>query len=178
MKRGRKRKPKPVTLAIGYDGQFRPTVAIVQDPYEPMKTLAVPANGAGVLYSGRKWLSLQQFQVALRFQNLVELAGERGAPAMDWTRDRVDVSAVDRSMSDVKLAALKTLAEARYTLGQEDYRLLRWFASDEAARPSTGKLHDAHYRRRRIRDALDVLAALWGYGRARARMLKRQRERA
>lgn len=194
-KSGRKLKPKKVSLAPGYDGGYRvgvveivnPLAVMPEKPYGPKDgtswgargewgppKITVAMNTATRINAERRYLDDGQWATLLEFQRLIETAGGTGAPAMDPTREVVDQSRTERTITEAMEAAAKKLAQAREELGAANYRMLWALVTDTGPSWATGKSLNARFLRMLVRRCLDQLSALWGYGKARARLVKRQ----
>lgn len=178
MASGRKRKPKPVTLA-GAMGRITEVVTVA-DPYDakPLQVLRA-TNHSPLDYllargrldaPGDKPDSGQARHIAgTRMQGIYERAGGRGAGAIDYSRTKVDVSMIYTGTPDKQAEALSELAAIRRQIGAQDYAMLHAVCCEQVPflRWVDRNWPDAGRRTRldayaRLRDALDGLIGYFG----------------
>lgn len=130
---GQLKSPKRQPPRPGYDGRFEIGTRIVDDPYEPGAKITVPANVCAdfvLRMHSRGELDEGQYLTAELIRRTLDRAGERGAQAVDPTREPVDGSPIRKDVASTALVALKKLAEWQRLLGFYGWRVVRGIVSD------------------------------------------------
>lgn len=158
---------KPI---IGYDGRFELGDRLVDDPYEPGKTINVPANVRHdplERMRSRNEIDLGQYMAGERLRQVLEAAGAAGAPAADYTRPFVDASFKPRNVAAERLEASKELSRACRVLGWQQWRIVRAIVCDGLNGSLVSQARDNDVDRKHVmatvRDGLQKLGILWGY---------------
>jgi hypothetical protein len=148
------------------------TEALVDDPLEPGARLKVLRSVrddplAGLLARGT--IGEDLFAAGRCWQRHHEAATIGSVTAMDPTKPAVDGGARPDPITDRQIRAIRALAAADAVLGARDQSLIRdilgarMSLADAARRRNWPGERGSNYAGRRFRDALDTLAALWGF---------------
>lgn len=165
-----KKRRKPLAPKAGYEGRFAPGNRVVDDPYEPGAKIVVPANVrhdplARMLDRGE--IDEAQHKAGEIFRGLLERAGERGAGAMDTTKEPVDGLPAVVDVSETRMKAARALAEVKAVLGFQTYRLVRGVVSDGLNGSLIAQATDYEVNRefvmKTVRDGLEQLAIFWHF---------------
>lgn len=175
----------------GYDGQREIGSRLVEDPYDPENTIAVPVNVRHdplLRMFGQKDIDTAQLKAGEMLRAAYEAVNASGVSAVDTSRDVVDGGAGFAGLSDYAIAAARTLREAQSLLGWQSFRL----TVSVVCQGLNGSLIAQHSKAKvdrkavafAVRAGLEQLAILWGFTsdpalvRKQASMVGMVRERA
>ena len=137
-KSGRKRKPKPITVATGQSLNLLVRPTEVDDPYETGKPLIVMKNmrvtSLDFIHSRGRLGHLDNIEhkhqanarklAGDKFQGIFEQAQIGGAKAFDYSALKVDTSFVHRGIDESVMIAVATLSAIRTDVGKHYFDLL------------------------------------------------------
>jgi hypothetical protein len=146
--------------------------ALVDDPLEPGAKLKVLRSVrddplAGLLARGV--IGEHLYAAGRCWQRHHEAATIGSVSAIDPTKAAVDGGKIPEPVTDRQIYAIRELARADAALGARDQALVRDILgsrtslADAARQRSWVGERGVNYAGRRFRDALDTLAALWGF---------------
>jgi hypothetical protein len=167
--RKQREEAKRIRVTVRAEAQFELGARIVDDPYEPGAKITVPANVRAdpiIRMRAKGEIDEGQFIAAEKLRFHIENSGERGAPAVDPTKEPVDGSPKHREVSASVLASVKELVRCQRLLGLFTYRIVRGFVSDglngsliaQAAQHRVDRKHVVGV----LRDGLDQIGIMWG----------------
>ncbi|MDE2020913.1 MAG: hypothetical protein KGJ13_11305 [Patescibacteria group bacterium] len=154
------------TLAAG---QYAP--ATIDDPYEAGEKITglrqLRGDPLGRLHAHRQ-IDEAQYHAGRAYQQIWEIA-ERGAKAIDPTKEAVDGGLMPEPVTEAQRKALMSLSRAHRYLGQDTSALVHdlligGMGLDEIVQRRG--FFGQHFRRKfgkQFRDGLDSLAKLWGF---------------
>lgn len=172
--KGRKRRPKKVTLAAGCDGKFVVGERVVEDPYEAGAKLRARVNLAEhplELMRAKKRLDEALYLAGTRFRALYECAQIGGARGIDPAKVKVDGGRAGDPLGVSVAEAHRELGRLYGWLGEAGSRIVERVCGQglsvaELAEswPCDGnRLMVRNYLTLRLAEALEVLAAeVWG----------------
>jgi hypothetical protein len=168
--RKKREETKRVRQAGRADGQFELGTRVVDDPYEPGAKITVPANVRHdplVRMRDRGEIDDGQYLAGEKLRSLREQAGERGAPAVDPSKEPVDGQPPYREPALAVHEACKQLARCQEVLGWRSYRLVCAVVCDglngTLIAHATGNRIDRKQVGQRVRDALEDLGVHFGF---------------
>lgn len=162
----RKKRRRIVQPAAGYEGRFEQGVLIVDDPYDKARKVTAQANIRHDLlihWRARRAIDDAQYIAGQRLQGLWYRARIGAPSAIQYDKDKVDVSAPTDPIADRIIAAANELREIAGYLGKADYKLVTALVCDgQQISDFAARKVEREYVARRVRDALGYLAAHWG----------------
>lgn len=168
--RKKREEAKRISKAPRADGKYELGARIVDDPYEPGQKITVPANVRHdplVRMRDRGEIDEGQYLAGEKLRMLIEQAGERGAPAVDLTKEPVDGSPAFREPALSALHAAKQLAKCQAILGWQSYRLVRSVVSDglngTLIAQATAQRVSREEVKAVVRDGLEKLGIYWEF---------------
>lgn len=165
------------TLAAG---QYAPIE--VQDPYAPDEKITVlrqlRSDPLARLHAGSH-IDDAQYMAGRSYQRDWELA-ERGARAIDPTKEAVDGGQLPEPLSDSQAAARMRLIGVKASLGRKMHAVAHAFLIDGGTTEQIGRAEDrsghrwANYYGKMLRDALDTLAVEYGFASEKSGLVVKQ----
>lgn len=168
--RKKREEAKRISKAPRADGLYELGARIVDDPYDPGAKITVPANVRHdplVRMRDRGEIDDGQYLAGEKLRALREQAGERGAPAVDPSKEPVDGHSAYREPALVVHEACKQLARCQELLGWRTYRLVCSVVSDglngTLIAQATGNRIDRKQVQQQVRDGLEDLGVHFGF---------------